>query len=147
MQQWIGNFEYLVTQRWITLNINQTITGLGIKSMIDLVRFVNHQRKSREIGHYFMSCNNRPHLYPGIFGAGFFDQELDLVLSEMPDDTWQQKHARSLMAGLKTEFNTHQRNTEQIENLLHFLNEIDRRRGLDWKKTFPWIEKEINNVV
>ena len=147
MQEWIGNFEYLVAQRWITLNINQTITGLGIKSMIDLVRFVNHQRKSREIGHYFMSCNNRPHLYPGIFGAGFFDQELDLVLSEMPNDTWQQKHARSLMAGLKTEFNTHQRNTEQIENLLHFLNEIDRRRGLDWKKTFPWLAKEFEHVV
>ena len=79
MQEWIGNFEYLVAQRWITLNINQTITGLGIKSMIDLVRFVNRQRKSREIGHYFMSCNNRPHLYPGIFGAGFFDQELEYV--------------------------------------------------------------------
>jgi organic radical activating enzyme len=147
MQEWIGNFEYLVAQRWITLNINQTITGLGIKSMIDLVRFVNQQRESREIGHYFMSCNNRPHLYPGIFGAGFFDQDLDLVLSEMPNDTWQQKHARSLMAGLKTEFNTHQRSPEQIDNLFHFLNEIDRRRGLDWRTTFPWLTKEFEHVV
>lgn len=147
MREWISNFEYLVTQRWITLNINQTITGLGIKSMIDLVRFVNQQRKSREIGHYFMSCNDRPHLYPGIFGPGYFDQELDLVLNEMPDNNWQQKHARSLMSGLKKEFNTHQRDPEQIDNLLHFLNEIDRRRGLDWKKTFPWLAKEFEHVV
>jgi hypothetical protein len=94
-----------------------------------------------------MSCNNRPHLYPGIFGSGFFDHDLDLVLNEMPNDTWQQKHARSLMTGLKTEFNTHQRNDEQITNLLHFLNEIDRRRGLDWKKTFPWLAKEFEHVV
>jgi len=147
MQEWKSNFEYLVAQRWITLNINQTITGLGIKSMIDLVRFINQQRESREIGHYFMSCNNRPHLYPGIFGVGFFDKDLDLVLNEMPDTTWQQQHARALMAGLKTEFNTHQRNQEQITNLFHFLNEIDRRRGLDWQKTFPWLTKELKNVV
>lgn len=147
MQEWISNFEYLVQQRWIKLNINQTITALGIKSMVDLVRFVNQHRTNREIGHYFMSCNNRPYLYPGIFGSGFFDAEIDAVLNEMPNDTWQQQHARSLMAGLKTEFNTHARDPEQIENLLHFLDEIDRRRGLDWRATFPWLAKEFDHVV
>jgi hypothetical protein len=147
MQEWQSNFEYLVDQRWITLNINQTITGLGIKSMIDLVRFINRQRDSREIGHYFMSCTIPTHLSPGIFGSDFFDKEMDLVLSEMPRDTWQQKHAWSLMSGLKSELNTHQRNTEQIENLLHFLNEIDRRRGLNWRATFPWLIEEFKHVV
>lgn len=147
MQEWQSNFEYLASQRWITLNINQTITGLGMKSMVDLVQFINRHRVTREIGHYFMSCNNRLHLYPGIFGSGFFDKELDLVLNEMPQNTWQQKHAWSLMSGLKSEFNMHQRNAEQIENLFYFLNEIDRRRGLDWKKTFPWLVKEFEHVV
>lgn len=147
MQEWKSNFEYLVAQRWITLNINQTITGLSIKSMTDLVRFINQHRQFREIGHFFMSCNNRPHLYPGIFGAGFFDKDLDLVLSKMPDTTWQQQHARALMAGLKIEFNTHQRNQEQITNLFHFLNEIDRRRGLNWRQVFPWLIKEFDHVV
>ncbi len=94
-----------------------------------------------------MSCNNRAHLYPGIMGAGYFDQDFADVLEEMPDNTWQQKHARSLMQGLHLEFNSKQRNTEQIGNLFHFLNEIDRRRGLDWKQTFPWLVKEIENVV
>ena len=51
------------------------------------------------------------------------------------------------MEGLKTEFNTHQRNTEQIENLFHFLNEIDRRRGLNWRTTFPWLIEEFKHVV
>ena len=147
MQEWQSNFEYLIGQRWITLNINQTITGLGIKSMIDLIKFINQHRQHREIGHYFMSCNNKPHLDPGIFGAGFFDKDLDLVLREMPQDTWQHKHAWSLMSGLKSEFNTHQRNTEQIENLLHFLNEIDRRRGLNWRTSFPWLIEEFKHVV
>lgn len=147
MQAWQSNFEYVAQQRWITLNINQTITVLGMKSMPELLKYINRHRQNREIGHYFMSCNNRPHLYPGIMGAGYFDQEFDAILNEMPTDTWQQNHARSLMQGLQMEFNSKQRNNEQVENLLYFLDEIDRRRGLDWKKTFPWLAKEFENVV
>ncbi len=147
LEEWQRNFEYVAQQRWITLNINQTITVLGMKTMPELIRYINKHRQSREIGHYFMSCNNRAHLYPGIMGAGYFDQDFADVLKEMPNNTWQQKHARSLMQGLQLEFNSKQRNTEQIRNLFHFLNEIDRRRGLDWKQTFPWLVKEIENVV
>jgi hypothetical protein len=28
-----------------------------------------------------------------------------------------------------------------------FLDEIDRRRNLDWRSTFPWLMKELENVV
>jgi hypothetical protein len=112
-----------------------------------LIEYLNTQRQTRPIGHYFMSCNNRSHLYPGIFGSGFFDKEFETVLKLMPNDTWQHKHAHSLMKGLQLEFNTKQRNAEELNNLLIFLNEIDRRRGLDWRNTFPWLIKELENVV
>jgi hypothetical protein len=28
-------------------------------------------------------------------------------------------------------------------NLLHYLNEIDNRRNLNWRTTFPWLEKYV----
>jgi organic radical activating enzyme len=148
MKEWQQNFDYLVEQSWITLNINQTITGLGIKSIPDLVKFINQRRsESRPIGHYFMSCVNRPQLYPGIFGPGFFDQDFEKILAEMPNDTWQHQHATQMMKGLQLEFNSAPRDNKQIENLKIFLDEIDRRRNLDWKQVFPWLEKELKNVV
>lgn len=147
MADWKQNFEYLVKQRWITLNVNQTITVLGMKTIPNLIRYINQQRQHREIGHYFMNCTNRPHLYPGIMGAGFFDQDFAAILAEMPDDLWQQKHAKSLMQGLQLELNSKQKNTEQVENLIYFLAEIDRRRGTNWQKVFPWLVKELENVV
>lgn len=147
MAQWQQNFNYIASHKWITLNINQTITGLSIKSTPLLISYVNQHRKTRPIGHYFMSCVNRSQLYPGIFGAGFFDKDFENILSEMPSDTWQHKNAQEMMLGLQAEFNSHPRNENELSKLHTFLNEIDRRRNLSWKTTFPWLEKELENVV
>jgi len=147
MDQWQKNFDYVAGQKWLTLNINQTITGLGIKSMLPLIQYINQHRKTRPIGHYFMACVNRSHLYPGIFGAGFFDKDFENILQEMPNDEWQHTNARNMMLGLQTEFNAHQRDNNELLKLRTFLNEIDRRRKLDWHNTFPWLTKELEHVV
>jgi len=147
MNQWQENFNYIASKKWMTLNINQTITGLGIKSIPALVEYINQHRKIRPIGHYFMACVNKSHLYPGIFGSGFFDQDFENILSVMPNDTWQHKNAWNMMSGLQKEFNSHQRNETELLKLKTFLNEIDRRRDLNWKITFPWLVKELENVV
>jgi hypothetical protein len=31
--------------------------------------------------------------------------------------------------------------------LVNYLNENDRRRDSNWRETFPWLAKELNNVV
>ena len=148
LAEWKQNFEYLVNEPWITLNINQTITALGIKSMPELIEYLQQQRQSgRTIGHYLMACVNRPHLYPGIFGAGFFDKDFERILSIMPSDSWQHNYAKQMMKGLQLEFNLRNKNFEQIKNLQVFLTEMDRRRNLDWRKTFPWLTKEFEHVV
>jgi hypothetical protein len=51
------------------------------------------------------------------------------------------------MKGLQLEFNSHQRDKVELLKLKTFLTEIDRRRNLDWQKTFPWLVKELENVV
>jgi hypothetical protein len=147
MAQWQKNFDYVAQQKWVTLNVNQTITGLGIKSISTLIKYLNEHRKTRPIGHYFMACVNRSHLYPGIFGAGFFDEDFKNILEEMPNDTWQHTNARNMMLGLQSEFNSHLRDDSELSKLRTFLNEIDRRRDLNWQETFPWLEKELHNVV
>ena len=99
MEQWRKNFDYVAGKKWITLNINQTITGLGMKSIPQLIEYINQHRQSRPIGHYFMTCVDRSQLHPGIFGSGFFDKDFKKILSVMPNDTWQHKNAYSMMQG------------------------------------------------
>lgn len=148
IDQWKKNFEYLVDQEWITLNINQTLTGLAIKSVSELLKYINPLRQHREIGHYFstpvMTYN---FLHPEIFGAHFFDSDFEEILKHMPDKTWQQQEAIKYMSGIKSQLNNSQRNQQAIDQLVIFLSEIDRRRKLDWKTIFPWLKKETHNVV
>ena len=116
-------------------------------SMPELIDYVNQQRNDRTIGHYFMACVNISHLYPGIFGAGFFDKDFERILAVMPNDTWQHKQAYNMMHGLQSEFNVHSRKDQELLKLRIFLDEIDRRRDLNWRYTFPWLEKELDHVV
>ena len=147
LEQWKQNFEYLVEQRWITLNINQTITGLGIKSMASLLEYINQHRATRKIGHYHMAVVNNQHFNPSIFGPGFFDEDFEKILQLMPNDEWQHQNSRNMMKTLQLQCNQTARQEDQLVKLRVVLDELDRRRNLNWRVTFPWLVKELEHVV
>jgi organic radical activating enzyme len=146
--QWRKNFEYVASQKWITLNINQTLSGLTIKTTPSLLQYVNTLRTDREIGHYF-STTVMTHecLHPEIFGSNFFDDDFKEILDNMPSNTWQQKEARKYMQGIQSQLNSKSKDWKKINQLTVLLDEIDRRRNLNWKTTFPWLVKELEHVV
>ena len=148
LTQWRKNFEYVASQKWITLNINQTLSGLTIKTTPLLLQFVNTLRANREIGHYF-STTVMTHecLHPEIFGSNFFDNDFKAILDNMPDNTWQQKEARKYMQGIQSQLNSKSRDQKKINQLTVLLDETDRRRNLNWQTTFPWLAKESKHVV
>lgn len=148
LELWKKNFEFLVNEKWIVLNVNQTISGLTIKTMLPLINYINLHRGVRRIGHYFSSVvHTHKFLEPGIFGKDFFKEDFDEILTAMNSDTdWNEKY-KSYMSGIYLQLNSVDRDQEKINQLGIFLNEIDRRRGLDWKQTFPWLVGEMQDVV
>jgi hypothetical protein len=42
---------------------------------------------------------------------------------------------------------TNKRDLDKQQELVTYLNEVDKRRNLDWQKTFPWLVEVLNNVV
>ena len=147
LEQWKKNFEFLVAQPWITLNINQAITGLGIKSMVPLLEYINQHRANRKIGHYHMAVVNNQYFNPIIFGPGFFDEDFEKILQVMPDDEWQHQNSRAMMKTLQLQCNQNVRQQDQLIKLRVVLDELDRRRNLSWRATFPWLVKELEHVV
>lgn len=148
LDQWKTNFQLLVNESWITLNINQTLSGLTIKTVPELLTWLNPLRESREIGHYFSTVvMTHDFLHPGIFGPGFYSNDFESIINCMPDNTWQQTQAREYMKGIESQINGCARQPHKIIQLGIFLDEIDRRRSLDWRSVFPWLESEIKNVV
>lgn len=148
VEQWMKNFKLVADQSWIVLNINQTLSGLTIKTVPELLKFINKIRSQREIGHYFSTVvMTHECLHPGIFGPDFFSTDFDAILAEMPNDTWQQQEARKYMLGIKSQVESCDRNDTKIKQLIVLLDEIDRRRNSNWRQVFSWLEKEIQHVV
>lgn len=148
LEVWRKNFEQAVDQRWIYLNINQVLSVLTLQQVPDLLQYINQHRQTRPIHHHF-GTPVTPHdfLHPAIFGSGYFDSVFDQILEAMPTDTDQQRTACDYMLGIQSQINAGNRNQLAIDRLAVYLDEIDRRRGLDWRRTFTWLAKEIKHVV
>lgn len=147
LDHWKKNFEYIVKEKWITLNINQVISALSIPTIIPLLEYVNTHRQSREIGHHLITVNKPTYMNPDIFGPHKFEQDFKRILSTMPEDTWQQQEVKKYMNGVRLQIANSSRKIQELAKLKIYLDELDRRRNTNWKQTFPWLIKELENVV
>jgi hypothetical protein len=145
---WIQNFEKLLSQPWLTLNVNQTISVLTIKTMPELIKQIVTWKQKRFIGHYFSVVSPGPSfLDPKILGPIIFKDDFDIILNTMPTNNEQDQIARKYMYGISQHYMQSQKNQQEILKLRTFLDEKDRRRGTNWKTTFPWLVKELEHVV
>lgn len=147
LTEWQQNFEYLVNERWITLNINQVVTALALPTMPALIEYVNRHRQTREIGHHLITANTPTYMNPDIFEPGFLDDYFEQVLAVMPADTWQQQEARKYMSGVQVQIESTPANGREQSKLKTYLDELDRRRNTNWRETFPWLTGALDNVV
>lgn len=148
LDHWQKNFLLLKSNRWLTVNINQTISVLTIKTMPDLLENLIEWRKERPIGHWFSGVSPGPaYLKPNILGDEF-REDFDKILDLMPTETDEDRTAIDYMRGIKKQSTSTGPLPNDIRDLFIFLEEKDRRRGTSWKNVFPWlIEFEEKYVV
>lgn len=150
LDQWFDNFEYLGRHKWIYLTVNNTITSLSIKTMPDLLRYINDLRKTRRINHAFGLVDGKPHLHPDVFGAGYFHDDFDSIISLMDKSSEWGQRSQDYMKGIQKQLDSSHKDITLQKYLGLYLDEIDRRRDTDWKNTFPWLaehfKKHINVV-
>ncbi len=145
---WQKNFEFLLSKKWIKLNINQTISVLTIKTMPDLLSRLEGWRKIRSIGHFFSVVTPQPpYLDPSILGKGIFKSDFDKIIASMPIESAEHNTAVEYMQSIATSIENAEVNLEELKNLKVFLDEKDRRRGTNWKITFPWLVQIFNQCI
>jgi MoaA/NifB/PqqE/SkfB family radical SAM enzyme len=147
LEQWRENFEFLASHRWIYLNINNTITSLTIKTLPDLLDYINDLREKRPIHHAFGLVDFKMHMHPKIFGMGYFDKDFQKILSRMPTENTWDSNRKDYMMGLIKSVNAHTPDWDLQHDLRCYLDELDRRRNLDWKSVFPWLAEHFDRIA
>lgn len=141
LNQFNKNFEYIIQQKWLTININQTISVLTLKTMPGLIDKLNEWKKIHPIGHYMSEVAPQPsYMRLGIFNIVEFKDDFDKILALMSENTEHEKTAKDYMKGIFQTCTDHE-DTVEIKKLLTFLNEKDRRRKTNWRDLFPWLIK------
>jgi pyruvate-formate lyase-activating enzyme len=142
LKVWEENFEYLVSQDWINLIVNSTITPLTVKTLPDLVKRINAWSQHRKIYHYQNSVNGPSFMFIDIFGD-VFRQDFEQALLAKSDTTPEEVSSKQYLEGIARQSAHAGPNITEITKLFHFLTEMDRRRNTSWPTTFPWLITEF----
>lgn len=135
-------FAWAVEQSedWLYLNVNQTVSNMTIKTMPQLIEKIKHYSQYRHIGHYFMLVDGDRYHHPEIFNYSLWADDFDHILKIMPDNTTEDKETLMRMQGLQKRLQANcAANPKEISKLHAYLDELDRRRGTNWRQLFPYL--------
>jgi len=140
--KWEENFNYLLSQEWINLIVNSTITPLTIKTLPDLLLKINGWSKIRKIYHYQNSVNSPSFMFIDIFGDIFVD-DFKKALNLKSEVTPEEISSKNYLKGIAAQSAHTGPNLKEITNLYNFLNKMDSRRNTNWREVFPWLVDEF----
>ena len=139
-EHWEKLFSYAVNQRWMTINTNQTITALTVKSIPKLMEVVCRYRKiNSKIATHFSMVTGREWMHPNNFGKKFWEEDLKKILKALPNDNERDLIAKKYMEGTFKQI-PNEPNKKQIEMLKFFLDQLDKRRNTNWRNVYPYLD-------
>lgn len=127
---------------WLRVNVNQTVTAMTVRTMPQLIEKIDQYSQHKHIGHYFQFYTGL-HMFqhPKVFAWDFWANDFDRIFSAMPQRTPEQQEALPRMDGMKKLLmQSGNHNHKEIHKLHVYLDEIDRRRGTDWRQLFAYLD-------
>jgi len=150
------NFEYILHNTNFDQGINSALTVTAVPGMPAMVKYINECSKIKPIYWSMMKAaqhnfGDMPYLYPGIFGSKVNEWGLREAIELF--DTQSYGHADSVkvnhkkyMEGILKEFDNREPSILRQKQFKIYLNELDRRRGTNWKKIYPQMWEIVNDL-
>jgi organic radical activating enzyme len=150
------NFEYILNESNTLQNINSALTITAVPGMPVLVDNINKWSKIRPVYWSMMKASTynygpRPYLYPGIFGRKINDIGLKEAIEKFDINSYGHVDSvklnhKNYMNGIMNEFENREPDLYRQKQFKIYLTELDRRRGTDYKKTFPTIAEWLDKI-
>jgi hypothetical protein len=144
---WEKNFLKMLNSPAIYLGINATVTNLSIQAMPKLIKKWLEWNQTRPVALHSSRVFKPPFLAPEVLPYMLNQVALTEVLELMPDDTWLNKWCKERLAGAVNVMETSPNgDIPLLKDLRVYLDELDRRRSTDWRKTFSWLVSTLDNL-
>jgi pyruvate-formate lyase-activating enzyme len=143
---WEKNFTSLLSNKWITISINSAISALSIKQLPALVKKIKEWNGQRPLGAepIIFSFNYTDDIAsPLIFGKDVFDLDFEKTLEHLDKNTELELGIYQALDSMAKTISGAPRNPTRIENLKNYLDQLDQRRKLNWRTTFPWLDQQF----
>ena len=137
---WEKLFAHVVNEKWIYLNINQTISSLTLRNQYQLIEVVNRYRKIRTINQHQSFITNRWWMHPDVYGYDFWKKDIENTLRVMPEESAMDIRSKKYMESKFNSLPRRKPDLEKIKTLKHFLNQLDERRNTNWREVFPHLD-------
>jgi len=143
--QWEENFKTLIAEYpKIKLVVHSTMCNLTIKTYPELIEKINYYNNIRTTNDLslieisFSFADYMTYLRADIFPNGFFDEDFDRMIAVAPSEYLKEK-----LSGYRDTINNQPYCPELVKELKIQLDDIDRRRNLNWKPLFPWLDEFV----
>ena len=150
------NFEYVLNETETLQGINSALTVTAVSGMPEMVKMINNWSKIRPVYWSMMKANQhdigpKPYLYPGIFGKKINEWGLQEAVELFDTNSYGYPDSvkvnhKNYMQGIMKEFDAREPSPLRQKQLKIYLNELDRRRGTNWKKVYPQIYDIVKDL-
>ena len=140
LENWENNFNTLLEAPEISIYIQSTLSPITLPTAYQLVDKVIKWNETKAVHIGWNVIANPSFLDPSVFG-NYLTEYLDklelsvknLVRPNYPDLTY--------LNGFATQIKSSQVNKEMMTELRDYLDELDKRRGQNWKEIYPWMNE------
>jgi hypothetical protein len=143
LSQWQKNFEILIKHRWLHIGVHQVITNLSIGTTNDLQKLLGDYKKQnpRITQNYHLPDAHKEIYHPEIFGGEFWMSSLDDIEKGFTLATEFDQQCLQRLIGIKKSILAGKPDHRRLNLLKQTLDQLDLRRGTNWKSLFPAIDQ------
>lgn len=144
------NLKVLTHHQKFRIGLLSTVNALTISEMPALVRKFQEWNTWQPVFwymHLVLPHDSSP-FSPLMFDYSVFKDSLAQVAQMLPQQAWDDRQTYDIFAGIDSKIKALSRHDPgKQQELVRILDEIDRRRSLSWRQTFPWLDREVRDVV
>lgn len=133
-----NNLIYILNSKISHVGIYSVITSLTLMDMPKLLEKIRQWRSIKSNLVFYFQFNTVPtidFLHPRHLGKELWQKTFEEIFSKLGNQDQVEE-----MRGMKSVVDAGSFNREEIDKLHIYLNELDRRRGTNWREIYPYLD-------